>query len=57
MNNRNIFLLFALLSALTSFADKKMTIRNKEFRDHINAPAVVEEVVEIDECPVELIEE
>ena len=29
----------------------------KEYRDHINAPAVVEEVVEMDECPVELIEE
>ena len=57
MNSRNFFLLFALLSALTSFADKKMTIRNKEYSDHINAPAVVEEVVEIDECQVELIEE
>ena len=110
MNNRIFFLLFALLSALTSFADKKMTIRNtdtgesfevsvrqlgflskdnmtmiltycekhgkddkipfsdedlarfdklcsKEYRDHINAPAVVEEVVEMDECPVELIGE
>ena len=110
MNNRIFFLLFALLSALTSFAYKKMTIRNtdtgesfevsvrqsgflskdnmtmiltycekhgkddkipfsdedlarfdklcsKEYRDHINAPAVVEEVVEMDECPVELIGE
>ena len=30
MNNRIFFLLFALLSALTSFADKKMTIRNTD---------------------------
>ena len=30
MNNRICFLLGARLSALTSFADKKMTIRNTD---------------------------
>lgn len=29
----------------------------KEYRDHVNSQVVVEEVVEMDECPVELIEE
>lgn len=30
MNARNFILLLVLLSALTSFADKKMTIRNAD---------------------------